>query len=323
MERIENSPGIESVATMSVSPLSGAITSSQVATRDKGGAMETREIWPEHVSANYFPTIGTRIIQGRGFNDGDLTDNPVCVISVGAAAMLFSRQAALGQLVYQGRGKEAGVGSSSSVYCQVIGVAQDAHFKSMSAPADAVVYTLIKGVMPNLVVRAATTGLAIQAIQGAAQAVDLAALAGPIETIHARVGDDLRLFRVVTLAGEFCAGIAAIILGVGVFGILALQVAERRREIGVLMALGAGRRDVCWWVARKMRRSATIGLILGSVTALLAVKQFSGLFHQNWLYQVVVYLGALLLLGLLLLTAAFVPLRRALAVSPMECLSCE
>jgi ABC-type antimicrobial peptide transport system permease subunit len=193
----------------------------------------------------------------------------------------------------------------------------------MSDSTDPVVYLLTKRAMPTLVVRAATSGLAIQAVRNAVQAVDPDALASSIDTIGTLIDRDLRMWRVITLAGGLCAGLAAMILGVGFFGILSLQVAERKREIGIQVALGANRLQVCASVMKKLRRALLVGLVLGSGTGLLAAIALAQVYGLSAGFVVGGFLCSLILLGILLVAAAAVPLRRALAISPMECLASE
>jgi predicted permease len=312
LEGIERSPGVESVATTNIPPLSGATVSGSVIAYGAGGGIRQQQVWPEAVSLRYFSAAGTRIVQGRDFTNNDFVGAPVCILSRSAASKLFSGENPLGQSLYQ-----------NSLYCRVVGVAEDAHLKSMSEPPEAAVYLLNKEAMPTLVVHAATSGLAIQAVRNAVQAVDPTALASTIDTIETRIDADLRVQRAITLSGMICAGIAAMILGVGFFGILSLQVAERKREIGIQVALGANRLQVCVSVMKKLRRALLVGLVLGSGTGLLAATALAQVYGLSAGFVVGGYLCGLILLGILLVAAAAVPLRRALAISPMECLASE
>jgi ABC-type antimicrobial peptide transport system permease subunit len=113
------------------------------------------------------------------------------------------------------------------------------------------------------------------------------------------------------------------ILGVGFFGILSLQVSERKREIGIQIALGANRTQVCVAVMKKLRRAVLTGLVLGSGAALFAATKLAELYNLSGGFVIGGFLGSLVLLGILLMAVASVPLRRALAVSPMECLNSE
>lgn len=321
LNRIESSPGVQSVAVMNMPPLSDGTAIDQVSTHSEGALSLQQQIWPANVSVKYFSAVGTRIVRGRDFTKDDLAGDPVCVLGNPAASALFSKENPLGKYLY--KGGDAAKNEAPAPYCRVVGVAEDAHIKSMSDPPDTAVYLLTKGAMPNIVVKAATSGLAVQAVRNAVHTVDPAALDSSIETIQEHINDDLRVWRVITLSGVLCACIAAIILCIGFFGILSLQVAERKREIGIQIALGANRTQVCMSVMKKLRRAVLIGLVLGSGAALLAASSLAEIYHLSAGFVIGGYLGSLILLGILLLAAAFVPLRRALAVSPMECLNSE
>ena len=313
LSRIESSPGVQNVAMVNTPPLKGLSTSSTAYVQGAEGGVRQQKIWPADVSVQYFSAIGTKIVRGRGFTNDDLAGDTVCVLSSRAASVLFPGDNPLGKSLYQG-------GNAS---CQIVGVAEDAHFTSMSDPAEVVVYRLFKRQLPNIVVRAATSGLAIQAVRNAVQAIAPASLDPGMDTIQSDIHNDLRLWKVITLSGGLCACIAAIILGIGFFGILVLQVSERKREIGVQIALGANRTQVCVSVMKKLRRAFVLGLLLGSGSALLAAAKLAEVYSLSTQFVIGGYLGSLALLALLLVVAAAVPLRRALAVSPMECLSSE
>ncbi|MGA2249292.1 FtsX-like permease family protein [Terracidiphilus sp.] len=138
-----------------------------------------------------------------------------------------------------------------------------------------------------------------------------------------RIDDDLRLWKVITISGATCACMATIILAVGFFGIVSLHVSERRREIGIQIALGANKTQVCTSMMKRLRRSILIGLAFGSVGAILAAAGLAELYSLSARSVFGGYIAGLVLLGMLLAAAAYVPLRRALAVSPIECLSSE
>ncbi len=319
--RIESSPGVQSVAVTSLPPLSGFSTSDEVvSTRGEDGALRRQHIESIGVSAQYFSAIGTKVVRGRDFINDDHAGDKVCVISRRVAAALFLRLEPLGKSIYQG---DTGANDQTvKPYCRVIGIAEDAHITSMSKPADAAVYVLIKNEMPFIVVRAATSELAAKAVHNAVQAVDPVALWG-LETIEQSMNDSLSLWKVITISGGLCASMAAVILGIGFFGILSLQVAERKRQIGIEIALGASRTAVCLSVVKRFRLSVVLGLVLGSGLALWAAAELAKLYGLSIGFVIGGYLGSLALLGLLLLAAASTPLSRALAVSPMECLSSE
>jgi len=320
VEQIERSPGIQSVATMNLPPISGSEAKAEFAVRGKNGAMRPLNVWPAEVSIHYFSSVGTRIVRGRDFTANDLAGESVCILGSRAALAWFAGENPLENYIYSGADAQ---NEAAKPYCRVVGIAEDVHFKSMSDPVDIVVYRLTTTTLPTIVVKATSSRLAIEAVRNAVQAIAPASLDAGIGTIQMHIDDDLRVWRVITLAGTLCAWFAAIILGVGVFGILSIQVADQQREIGIQIALGANRTQVCLAVIKKLRRVLFIGLILGSVAALLAAARLAQVYGLSTQYVIGGYLGSLALLGFLLLAAAFVPLRRALGVSPAECLASD
>jgi ABC-type antimicrobial peptide transport system permease subunit len=321
VENIEQSPGVQSIASINVLPLSGAEAKGTIRSRIESGMMRQEDIWPADVSLEYFSTIGTAIIKGRDFAREDFAGTPVCIVSNRFASSTFSGDDTLGKYLYEG-GDDA-TNAAPIPYCRIIGVAEDVHFRSMSDSPDTVVYRLSKSLFPNIIVRAVNSGLAIQAVRNAVKSVAPDSLTPRIETIQEHMEDDLRLTRVIALSAAICAFISAIVLSIGFFGILSLQVAEQRRKIGIQIALGANRTQICISVMNKLRQSILAGLAFGSGAALLAateVAQNYGLGSGNVIGG---FLGGLFTLGVLLLASAIAPLRRAFAVSPMECLRSE
>jgi ABC-type antimicrobial peptide transport system permease subunit len=172
--------------------------------------------------------------------------------------------------------------------------------------------------LPPIIVKAATSALAIQAVRNAAPDQFRS-----IEPIEVSVDKDLRLWKLVTISGTLCAVLAGIILVVGFFGILSLQVAERRREVGVRIALGGSAARVSFALLTKLGPAVMVGLACGSAGALPIAVKLAELYHLNFQVMITCYVGSVVLLGLLMLAAVALPLGRALAISPVECLAVE
>ncbi|MGH9796380.1 MAG: ABC transporter permease, partial [Candidatus Acidiferrales bacterium] len=304
LSRIRGSPGVQAVATASALPLSGSRAMTTVKADSSSRGVRELHVWIIIVDLHYFSAIGTKIVRGRDFQSGD-RGGQVCILSANAASTLFPEEEPLGKPL-------------RDPACLVIGVAEDAHFRSMSEPADAVIYRLVRRTLPSIIVRAATSGLAIQAVRNAAQDKFRS-----IEPIEVSVDKDLRLWKLVTISGTLCAVLAGIILAVGFFGILSLQVAERRREVGVRIALGGSVARVSFALLTKLGPAVIIGLACGSAGALPAAAKLAELYHLNFQVVIACYLGSVVLLGLLMLAAVAAPLGRALAISPVECLAVE
>lgn len=309
VSRIRSSPGVQAVATTGMLPLSSSSSSDVAKVYGAGGVVRKLYVSSLTVSVNYFSAIGTKIVRGRGFIPRDLAGGPACVLSRNAASALFPDENPVGKYL-------------DSPACRIVGISEDAHFTSMSLPANPVVYQLSRGGLPFIVVKATTSGMAVQAVRNAVDAV-IPRGVGAADTIQSHVNKDLRLWRVTTLAGTLCASLVSVILMIGFFGILSLQVAERRREIGIRIAIGANWAQVSVALIKTLGPAVLVGLALGSAGALPAAVRLAQLYHLTTTFVIAGYLGSLALLVFLMLAASALPLSRAIAISPVECLSSE
>jgi ABC-type antimicrobial peptide transport system permease subunit len=319
LETIAESPGIQAAAAANVAPFSGGSARTAFSVRLQDGSIRTAEgLWPEEVSLQYFRASGTRIQRGRDFRPGDLAGIPACLISISAAKALSGPADLLAETVYNGGGK-----ASQTAYCRVIGVVEDAHLRSMAQAPEHVVYRLTDEPMPNLIVRSASPGVAIRAIRNAVRTIAPMSLASSVEPLNVRIDEDLRLTRLLTMCAALSAGVTGVIMAVGVFGILAIEVAARRRDMGIRIALGAGSREIAKALLQRFSKGLALSVGLGSAWGAFIV---FWLLEKRWISAplgAAALLAGLGLLGLVLLAAAFAPLRRALDISPIECLRSE
>ncbi len=163
-----------------------------------------------------------------------------------------------------------------------------------------------------------------------AEAAVVAGLAGMLAVALARAGVPLLLAAApanIPRLAEVAIGIAsllALILGVvGLYGVLSYAVAERTREIGVRMALGAAARRVQLMIVRQGARVLAAGIVLGVAIALMATKALGTLLYGVEAFDVTTYLGVSALMVLVGLAASYLPARRASSVDPMVSLRTE
>ncbi|HLJ26125.1 MAG TPA: ABC transporter permease [Candidatus Angelobacter sp.] len=318
---VRASPGVQAVATTNVMPLSGLSARGPFSARRADGSFYGRGgMWPAQVSLQYFSATGTALIRGRDFVSEDLGADPVCVISASAAKALFGSEDELGKIVYSGSGQSS---STPTPYCRIIGVAENAHLKSMSARPDEVIYRLTPLAMPNILVRGAQIDLADQAVRRALRVVASTSSAGSILPLRASIEDDLRTKRLIALFACGCAGLAAVIMAIGLFGILTIEVSARRRAIGIQIALGATRLGVCKFVLRYLSQPAVAGMTAGFALALPIAGQFLPEMPMEGVWGSLAYGAGFVCLLVVILFSMIVPLRRALSVSPLESLHSE
>lgn len=314
LRTISRSPGVVAVGTVNVKPLSGATAMGRAYVFGPSGAHRNMEIWPADVSIGYFDAIGTRIIYGRTFSSADVGSAPVCIASRDVAERLLGSVVSIGRYIYD----------DGSMPCLVVGVAEDAHFATMSGKPDPIIYRLRPATdLPNIVVKGATEAIAANAARAALRVAAPDAVHTQIEPLRTYVSESLREWKLVTVLGAICGSLTAIILGVGIIGVLSVQVSARRHQIGVEIALGASRLNVCLSVLKRYRYGFLGGLMLGVVGSVVTLSELNRIYVFSSTQIVIGYIGSVLVLASLWFVSAFIPMREALAISPRECLVSE
>jgi putative ABC transport system permease protein len=322
LERIASAPGVQSVATMNITPLTGETTRATFSARLSSGARPARAgMWPEEVSLNYFSAAGTKVVRGRDFVSEDLAGEPVCLISAKAATALFNSENSIGNLIYSG---ESGrLSQSTKAYCRVIGVTEDVHLESMTALPNEAIYKLTRNLMPNIIVRASSGQLAIQAVRNAVHSVAPLNLTSNLGSIQTHIDDDLRIIRLLTIFAALCASTTACIMAICIFGVLALEISARKRDIGIQIALGADKFSICKAVIRRFSKAVGLGFGFGSVLAILIIRRLTEQYAVSPQDGILAYTAGSLIVLLIVLIAACIPLQRAISISPLECLRAE
>ena len=310
-------PGIESAAYTSQIPFSGGVETYGVRIEaiEPQAPMNTYEANRHTVSPGLFATLGIPIIAGRALNERDRRDAPPsAVIGASLAKRAFGEQNPLGRRLQ--------VGPPDSPWFDIVGVAGDVHDSSLTSGPDSAFY-----------VTAAQWRFADQDLSFVVHTRDAPtsqanAIAAAIHEIDpdrpiTRVADLDDLVASASADQRFSStwislfGISALLLAaIGIYGVLAIDVSERRSEIGLRLALGASRSGLGRWVLRGAMLSVLIGIVLGVVIA----SGVTGLM-QSLLYGIAPIDPASFLLAPLLLAAtAFVaclaPLARALRIDP-------
>jgi ABC-type antimicrobial peptide transport system permease subunit len=144
-----------------------------------------------------------------------------------------------------------------------------------------------------------------------------------LRTMETRIADTLIARRSPLLLAGIFAGVALLLAAIGTFGVLSFVVAQRRREIGVRMALGALSRQIGWQFLSLGLRLLLAGTILGAFGAWLAGRAMQSLLFNVPTLPIATLAGAALLLGIVSLMACLVPALRASRVDPLEALRCE
>jgi len=319
LDRLSHLRGVTSVAAASHLPLSDT---RQIGFRLEHAAADDYH-WAENslVSPGYFHSMGISLLEGRDFTEQDRPDTPnLAVISEKMAKQFFRGRSPVGERFQWG----------DRNFFTIAGVAADVHISALDADPPLMIYTSMFQVESGASGRTAfvlrsrgeAEGL-FQAVQQQIWSVDKDLPLYNTTTLAKLVSESLAQRRfTVLLLGSF-AIIAVILAATGLFGVISYLVAERTREFGVRMALGAERSSIYWQVLKRAGALAIGGCGFGLVLSLFASRLLQTSLYQvsrfDWPTIVVV---PSLLLGVALF-AAYWPARRATKVDPMVALRYE
>ena len=315
-------PGIRSAALLNSVPLSGNWASTgylPAGQADPGpGLQPTAQI--NGVTDGFFRTMGIPLLQGREFEAADRADSPpVAILNQELARRVWPKQSALG--------KRLKIFGPPDVWVTVVGVVANVKQFTLGEPAGAQLYqpkSQFSGIFASVVARTDGDPMALgNAMRAAIWSVDPEQPVWKIRSMRSLLDRDLapQKFTMV-LTGSF-ALLALLLAAVGVYGVMSYAVAQRTREIGIRMALGAARSQVVRMVlgrgARIVAVAAALGLLIASGAARLLRSQLFGVAANDLLTFVTVPVA----LAVVALLACYLPARRAAGVDPVIALRSE
>lgn len=321
--RIEEIPGVRAAGGVSRLPATGdyhswgttALSGPLVGTM----AGDRGDIDQRIVSGDYFRAAGIRVLSGRTFDAGDVAGAPDrVVVSQNFAKLFYPGLDPLGQRLK--------TGGHESV---IIGVAADVAIDPEGVPAYYVYHphTQWSGDRNWALAQVIATDGPPVAVEPAVRRV-LASLDPQLVMYHPTTladaigrGTATRVFTLRILVTF--AAVALLLAGLGLFGILSYTVRLRAREIGIRMALGAGRGEVRAMVLRRGLTIAAIGIGIGLLGAVLLARVMASLVFKMSPLDPSVLAAAILFMGCVAATAAYLPAWRATTVDPREVLQAE
>jgi putative ABC transport system permease protein len=209
---------------------------------------------------------------------------------------------------------------------EIVGVTGDVR-ADPDRPAVAMIYRPYWDWAPRrvmLTVRAAGDPRSIAgAIRSAIRSVDPEVPVPEMQTMREILDASIAQRKFQTLLSAAFAGIALLLAALGIYGVVSFSVARRTNEMGVRMALGAHPRNLRRMVVRQAMVPVVIGLVAGSLTALLAGRSIRGLLYEMSAHDPLVIVGVAGLLAAVGLVASWGPAYRASTVDPLECLRYE
>jgi predicted permease len=317
-------PGVTGVTAALVPLLAGDNWGNSVAVQGFAAGPDTdNNSRYNEVGPGYFSTLGIPLVSGREFTDGDVKGSTKVVI----VNEEFARKFGLGRDAV-GKMIGSGNGYSSKLDTFIIGVAQNSKYSQVKGKIPPVYFSPYRqdtdlGFASFYVRTAGDPARAASAVTAAVKQLDPNLPLENLKTMTQQVRDNTFLDRMMTTLSALFAGLATLLAAVGLYGVLAYTVAQRTREIGLRMALGAAPGRVRAMVLRQVTWMTLIGALVGLAGAVGVGKGAATLLYELTPWDPAVLAISAVLLALVALIAGFIPARRASLIDPMRALRYE
>jgi predicted permease len=333
---LEGRPGVRAVAFTGLLPLAHHYTISRAFSVDRHGAVHSdSSMFFSSVTPGYFTAAGTRILEGDAAPQATRAASGMasCVLGQSLAKHFFPDQDAIGEVVYFATaGKPDGTVLDPKAACRVVSIAEDTQYVSLRRPALPVMYELFRlNVLADyaptddadIIVRGASSALALAAIHDAAAEIIPSGAIIKSQSFLARADEDLSRERMLVWLSGCFATLALLLTALGLYGLVMRAVTLRTREIGIRIALGAGRRSIFITLGRTTLIEVFIGMAAGTALAMLTAHTIQQMLEMHSTPSLSRYLAAAALILAVALLAVVTPARRAAKVDPMQALRAE
>lgn len=321
LERIRSSPGVQSAGVISLLPtiVNDNWAPVVVEGRPELPAGEIPRISSRSVSPGFFPALGSVILRGRDFADGDPPNSQV-IINESMSRQFWPNDDPIGKRI------AIGLPPNRGNFMPITGVVKDIK-QWVDAPADPTFYLQgARQLSMSLVIRTASDPLnLVSAIRKDVLAVDKDQPIHGVMTMEERISSTgpISQARFRTLLLAFFAISALTLAGTGIYGVVAYSVSQRTSEIGVRIALGAQQKDILKMVLGEGMLHALIGIIIGLAGAFALTRLLSSLLFGISPTDTTIFISAAALVTLVSLLAIYIPARKAMKVAPSAALKLE
>jgi predicted permease len=326
-ERLEQAftalPGVEGASAMSVPYLTGSAmqysfrTEEEIADKAKPGSELVNM-----VGNQFFPVMGIPIIAGRSFGPQDTPSSPkVAVINESLARMRFPHGSPVGKRFKLGDPKKTD-------WVQVVGICADTRYASLRDDPSPQFFlpfvqrTQVGGMTYAIRTRVDAASI-LPAMRRAVAQIDGSLSISDVHTEQEDIDESLRTERALAALTAGFGLLALALACVGIYGIMAYSVANRRNEIGIRLALGAQPGQVRGMILRESTWLAIAGIVTGVGAALGLMRLVKSMLYGIQPYDPLTMLGGVAILLTVALAASWIPARRAAGVQPMEALRHE
>src|SRR5215213_3163807 len=332
-ERVASLPGVQSASLVDNMPVTfmGRSRTSFEIEGYQPGANEDMQIDAVVAGPHYFTNMRVPFVQGRDFEERDRAGAPcVAVVNEAFGERYFRGTNSLGKHLF----KHGGVRNAPKVPCEIVGVIRDDAWQSLEKqvhPFYALALQQSERKQFTLVVSSAGSDPAslIGAVRNTIRELDPKIPVADVQTLGDYFSLGLYPFRMLAVVMGGCGVTALLIATLGIYGIISYSVAQRTRELGIRMALGALQRDILRLVIGQGMMLVIVGLGIGLLLSFALTRVLTSSLLELELplpvsaLDPLTFAGVTILLAFVALVACFIPARRATKVDPIEALRYE
>jgi putative ABC transport system permease protein len=331
LAQVQTMPGVKSATVVSPSPMDASWTL-MLFNAEGAPAPEPRGVYTAYSRVpvpGYFQSMGQPLLQGRDFNASDTADAPlVCIISKSIAQRFWPKDSPIGKRIRWGRL------DGTRPWFTIVGLVGD--MKAIADPRDGEVLGMIARPLAQMLVHATTS---LDDITFVLHTDGRSVNEASIRAALARANVNLAAYNFVSLEDAAAQsrtterfifvlvssfGLVGLVLAaVGLYGLLALQVARREREFGIRSALGATARQIIQLVARQGAMLLSLGFTAGALATYGVVRLVKNQWAEMPAPNLIACICAAIVLGIAVMIACWLPARRAARVDPVIALRAE
>jgi predicted permease len=326
LQRAEALPGVSAAAIVSQLPLDWPRANISFDVQGQPSEFSNNDPIADFntISPTYFQAMGVTLSQGRAFTSLDTEQSQtVAIVNQSLARRIWPGEDAIGKRIRL---------TDGTPWMLIVGVAPDLKNRALDAETRQEIYTLYvqanfaqnQNFTPysiSLVVRSPVDpGSLSNAIRSEVLALDKGLPIYDLKTMERIVADSISQPHFTTLLLAGFAGLALVLVTVGVYGVISYLVIQRTREIGVRKALGAQSRDIMTLFVRQGFKLALTGVTIGLAGAFMLTRVMTKLLYEVSPTDSTIFIGVPLLITIVALTASYIPIRRAVKLDPMTAL---
>lgn len=317
MDRLKALPGVESVGYVTTLPLDEGAGSQNITTpKLTASGAEAPQVRFAGAGGAYFEAMGIAVKKGRVFDRVEEEQGlPFVIVSEAAAALLFPGEEPIGQQLRPAAG--------GPTLFSVIGVVEDIIIDDLRDSTEPMVYIPAVSASPAYVVKSSRADTLEADVRRIVREVIPTSPMYRIFTMQRLAANSTASLSFTMLLVGLAAGLALTLGAVGLYGVLSYGVAQRSREIGVRMALGAQPESVRWMFVKQGTRVAAIGAVVGLAVAAGLTKYIQTLLYGVGPLDLFTFAGMSLVMLAVALMASYIPARRASKVDPLIALRAD